>query len=157
MDLSKVKWIVIFVLAMGSIWLITEPGVNYMIGRFSAQEAGSDPSRDTINEAGLTRVGTFLMMTFRYEKADEVFELALERYPEGKNAEYNYFRQARAAEKMKDYRRAVNILEDIIADDGHSIDPRIPESDALRLRADKLIETHELGEIRPKDAPRNLL
>lgn len=154
MDLSKVKWVVLAVVVIGGIFLVTEPGVNYMIGRFSATTSGADAKRDELNEAGLSRVGTFLMMTGRYAKADEVFDLAYEKFPNGVNADYNYFRQARCAEKKKDFERAVRILEDLIAANAHSKDPRIPESDALRLRADKLIETHELGEIKPRSSQR---
>jgi hypothetical protein len=157
MDLSKVKWVVIAIVVLGSIWLVTSPGINYMIGRFTAHEVGADPKRDVFDEAGLTRVGTFLMMTGRYASADSVFDTSLDRYPDGKNANYNYFRQARCAEKAKDPRRAVIILEDLIDMNAHADDERIPENDALRLRADKIIELNELGEIRPKDAPRKLL
>lgn len=160
MDLSKVKWVLIAVLVFGGFWLVTEGGINYMHKKFTADEPGTDAAIDERNEAGLTRLGAFLMMTFRYQKADEVFQNALDLFPDGVNADYNYFRQARCAEKAYDFKRAVQIMEDLMDWSASDNDPRIPTNDELRLRADKLIEMHDLGEISPRkrdDKNRRLL
>ena len=50
----------------------------------------------------------------------------------------------KCAEKQSKWRQAVNLLETLIQFDAHSYDPRVPERDNLRLRADKLIEMYEL-------------
>jgi tetratricopeptide (TPR) repeat protein len=147
MDLSKFKWPLIIAAVAGAIWLITDPGVNYMYNKFTADEPGADAKRDEMNEAGLSRLGGFLLMTFRYERAGQVFNAALERYPQGKNALYNYYRTAKCEEKQGNYAKCVTILQDLRDQDASSKDDRVPTADVLQLRIDKLVEVHELGEI----------
>lgn len=147
MDLSKAKWIVLIgiVLALG--WLVTEPGISYLHRRFSA-DPGGDARRAEMNEAGLSRLGGFLMMTLRFSWAERVFEDALRLYPEGKNSRYNLYRLAKMKEKRGDYRASVRILARLMAENAHAIDDRVPTNDVLTLRRNTLIETHELDEAR---------
>jgi len=73
-----------------------------------------------------------------------VYETAISRYPDGKNVWYNKYQMARCADKLSDYRKEVNILRELMDANAHSIDERVPVNDNLRLRADKLVEMHEL-------------
>jgi hypothetical protein len=50
----------------------------------------------------------------------------------------------KCAEKLEDYRKAVDILEELMDANASSIDSRVPENDNLKLRSEKLIELHEL-------------
>ena len=144
MDLSGLKWPIILAVVIGGIWLLSSGGTNFMIKNFTKAQPGADPARDKTDEAGLSRIGGFLMKTFRYEKAFEVFDTAATRYPNGANVLYNRYRMAKCAEKMEKYNLSVNILESLMAMDAHSIDDRVPPRDILRPRAEKLIEVHEL-------------
>ncbi len=147
MDLSRFKWPLIILIVGGAIWLVTDPGVDYMFNKFTKGEVGADPKQDALNEAGLTRLADFLMKTFRYARAAEVINADLDRYPQGKNALLNYYRLAKCVEKMGQYADSVKILQDLRDQEAHSTDERVPERDVLQLRIDKLVETHELGEI----------
>lgn len=144
MDLSKLKWPVIIIVVAGVAWLFSSAGVQWQYNKFTSSPPGVDPDRDKVNEAGLSRLGGFLMKTFRYTKADQVLSECCRRYPTGDNYWHNYYRLAKLAEKRGDYSRSVQILEDLIVHRASKIDPRVPEYGALRLRADKLIEVHEL-------------
>lgn len=151
MDLSRLKWPLIIIIVVGLGWLMTEGGVNFMRNKFTAPitstNADEIAKKEEFNEAGLSRLGGFLLKTFRYQKAEEVFLDAVTLYPNGKNFYYNWYRIAKCAEKRGGYAEARNILEDLMAEDAHSVDKNVPPFDALRLRADKLIETHELGQL----------
>ena len=144
MDLSKFKWPIIIAVVVGVGWLLSSPGVDFMYRKFSSGQIGASDKEDRFNESGLSKLGGYLMMTFRYGKAEEVYQTAVQNFPDGKNYYYNMYRIARCAEKKDEYGRSVQILEDLMAMDASTIDKRIPENDALRLRADKLIEMHEL-------------
>jgi tetratricopeptide (TPR) repeat protein len=151
MDLSRLKWPLIILIVFGGGWLVSEGGVSFMHNKFAAPITSTDEAeiakKEEFNEAGLSRLGGFLLKTLRYKKAEAVFLDAVELYPNGKHFYYNWYRLAKCAEKRGDYATARNILEDLMAEDAHSVEKDVPPYDALRLRADKLIETHELGEI----------
>ncbi|MBX7258758.1 MAG: tetratricopeptide repeat protein [Candidatus Hydrogenedentes bacterium] len=147
MDLSRFKWPIIIIVVAAAIWLVTDPGVNYMYNKFTKGEVGADPKQDELNEAGLSRLAGFLMQTFRYQRAGEVFNECLRRFPQGKNALYNYYRLAKCVEKQGQYAECVKILQDLRDQEAHNTDDRVPTRDVLQLRIDKLVETHELGEI----------
>ena len=88
-------------------------------------------------------------MTFRYERAEEILQQAVDRFPEGKNVYYNYYRLVKCQEIREDYEKAVDTLVWLMDINANQIDDRVPEPDNLKLRANKLIETHELGELIP--------
>jgi len=147
MDMSKVL-IVIVLLALGGLaYLASSPGVNYLHGKYTQTPAGSDAAQDAKNEAGLSKLGGFLMNTWRYKKANEVMQDAVERYPQGADFWYNKYRMVKCAEKAENFKRAVNLLKECIDNDAHSKDPRVPENANLELRRNKLLEMHGLGEI----------
>ncbi|MBI4559987.1 MAG: tetratricopeptide repeat protein [Candidatus Hydrogenedentes bacterium] len=148
MDLSKFKWPVIILVVVVVLWLMSNGGVDYMFRSFTENTPGEDAARDAADESGLSKLGGFLMYTFRYEKAMKVFEVAIERYPNGPNRIYNYYRLAKCYEKMDRYAESSNILRDLMYMGAHDKDDRVPQYDVLKLRRDKLIEVHELGEIR---------
>lgn len=147
MDLSKFKWPIIIAVVAGAIWLVTDPGVDYMYNKFTQGEPGQDAAKDEANEAGLSRLGGFLMQTFRYAKAQMVLEKDLEMFPQGKNALYNDYRLAKCVEKQGDYARCVRILQELRDMEASGQDERIPNRDVLQLRIDKLVEVNELGEV----------
>lgn len=150
MDLSFLKWPLIILVVAGGAWLVTDGGVNYMINQFKQDTPGEDESRDRVNEAGLSRVAGFLLLTFRYQKADEVLTYLTQNYVPADGAEHywhNLYRLAKCKEKQGQYGVAVNILRELAHADAHSHDDRVPRFDVLRLRAEKLMETHEVGEV----------
>ncbi len=142
MDLTWLKWLVIILVIVGVIWLFTSGGVNYMENKFS--QPAADDAAAVVNEAGLSKLGGFLLGTFRYDRARQVFEKAVDGYPEGANYYYNYYRLVKCYEKLGRYQDAVDVLADLSARDAHTIDERVPESSNLDLRCGKLIEIHEL-------------
>lgn len=145
MDLSGLKWPVIILVIVAVGWLCTSGGVNFMVNNFTKATPGEDEKRDKTDEAGLTRVAGFLMKTFRYEWALDVMEQAMDRYGEdGANYWYNKYRTAKCYEKIEDYQRSHTILQELIAANAHDLDERVPENDNIKLRAEKLKETHEL-------------
>jgi tetratricopeptide (TPR) repeat protein len=148
MDLSQLKWPLIAAVVVLGAWLISDPGVDYMYSRFTREAPGADPERDKVNEAGLSRLGGFLLKTFRYQRAQEVFQRSLQLFPEGENALYNQYRLAKCAEKLNNPQEAIRLLRELRAMDAHSMDERVPHGDNLKLRADKLMELHDLGELR---------
>lgn len=147
MDLSRLKWPLIIIVVVGLGWLLTDGGVKFLRGKFTEGEVGVDPKQDEFNEAGLSNLAGFLIKTFRYASAEEVLLDAMERYPEGKNYLNNRYRLAKCAEKQGRYEECVQHLAALRDMDAHQYDDRIPEVDVLNLRIDKLVETHELGEV----------
>ena len=150
MDLSFLKWPVIILVVVGAAWLITDGGVNYMVNQFKQGTIGEDEARDRVNEAGLSRVAGFLLLTFRYEKADEVLTYLVTNYIPANGAEHywhNLYRLAKCKEKQGNYQASVNILQELAHKDANSMDDRVPGFDVLRLRAEKLMETHGFGEV----------
>lgn len=146
MDLSRFKWPLIIVAVCFVIWLGTSGGVNYMVGNFTKATVGQDAARDKTDEAGLTRVAGFLLYTFRYEGANQVMQMAIERYGEdGANYWFNVYRTAKCYEKFGDYQRSYDILQELIAANASTLDDRVPNNDNLTLRANKLKEVHELS------------
>lgn len=147
MDLSRFKWplIIIFVFLVG--WLLTNPGVNFMHQRLVDRPVGESAEADKATEAGLTRLGWFLIRTFRYQKARQVLDDAIDLYPNGENVLLNHYRLAKVEEKLGNYAEAVRLLRYLEDIDAHSHDPDVPESSNLKLRADKIMEMHDLGEI----------
>lgn len=148
MDLSRLKWPIIILVVVGAGWLLTAPGINYMHTRFTSGQPGVDPARDLRNEAGLSRLGGFLVKTFRYEKGYQVLNDACTLYPGGPNFWNNQYRMAKCLEKMGNYHGAVQTLQMLMGNNANAIDARVPGFDVLKLRTDKLIEVHGLGEIR---------
>lgn len=147
MDLSKLKWPLIIVAVIAVWWLMSNPGVNFMYNKFTQEAPGADPVKDKANEAGLSRLGGFCLKTFRYEKAYGIFSECITRYPQGANAKYNYYRMAKCAEKMGRIQESIKILRQLQEGNAHELDDRVPEPSNLKLRADKLMEMHNLGEI----------
>ncbi len=146
MDLSWAKFPIIILVIFGIGWLVSSGGVNYMHNKF-AVEAGEDEKQNELNEAGLTRLASFLLKTLRYEKGAKILEDSIRLYPSGKNALYNQYRLAKAYEKQTKYPEAILLLVSLVNIDGHSYDDRIAPNDAIKLRVDKLRETHELGQV----------
>lgn len=147
MDLSGLKWPLIIGIVVLAGWLVSEGGVNFMYEKFTSTPVDQQSAEQKeAYEAGLSRLGGFLIKTFRYGKAEEVFSEAMTRYPEGKNYLYNHYRFAKCAEKQGRIDECVAILVDLRDMDAHSYDKRIPDGDVLKLRIDKLAETHGVGE-----------
>ena len=144
MDLSFLKWPIILGVIALVVFLASNSGVNFMVKKFSADTPGVDIKKDEINEAGLSRVGGYCLRLVKFQKANEIFNLAVSRYPNGKNALYNKYRMIRCAEKMGEFQRAVNIMRELIAVNASTVDSRVADNDNLRLRSEKLIEMHEL-------------
>jgi len=145
MDLSGLKWPLIIAVIVLIGWLMSSGGVNFMVNKFSAATPGNDIERDKTDEAGLSKVAGYLLFLWRYEKAAAVMELSMDRYGEvGANYWHNYYRLVKCYEKMKDYQRSYNILQELIAVNASQFDDRVPENDNLSLRATKLKEVHEL-------------
>lgn len=150
MDLSWLKWPSIILVVVLVAWLLGSAGVNFMFNKFTADEPGQNADVDKRNEAGLTKLGNYLMKTLRYSKAEEVIQTAVDKYPTGENYWLNVYRLVRLAEKRGDYQRAVDLLEYLIANEAPTKDESIPVVENLRARADKLIEVHELGKKKKK-------
>ncbi|HQH52842.1 MAG TPA: hypothetical protein PKY01_10490 [Candidatus Hydrogenedentes bacterium] len=149
MDLSRFKWPIIILIVIGVFWLLSSPGINFLHKKFTSVKPGEDAKVDKATEAGLSRLGGFLIKTFRYEKGYEVLTDACNMYPEGVGANYwyNQYRMAKCLEKMDRVREALQILDFLYANDIHAVDERVPPQDVLKLRLDKLQEIHGLGEI----------
>ncbi|MCC6154344.1 MAG: hypothetical protein IT367_11325 [Candidatus Hydrogenedentes bacterium] len=147
MDLSRLKWPLIIIVVAGGIWLLTDGGVRFLRNHFNQGEVGADPKKDEYNEAGLSKLAGFLMLTFRYASAEQVLLDAMEKYPEGVHFLHNKYRLAKCVEKQGRYDECVEILVELRNMDAHQYDDQVPEPDILQTRIDKLIETHELGEV----------
>ncbi|HDP34578.1 MAG TPA: hypothetical protein ENN29_05655 [Candidatus Hydrogenedentes bacterium] len=145
MDLSGLKWPLIIVVIVGIAFLASSPGVNYMVNNFTKAAPGQDPERDRIDEAGLTRVGGYLMYLWHYERAMAVMQMAIDRYgPEGANYWYNKYRIARCLDRLHRYKASYDVLQELINVEASQYDNRVPGNDNLRARAAKLKEVHEL-------------
>jgi tetratricopeptide (TPR) repeat protein len=144
MDLSGLKWPIIIAVVVGLGWLLTSGGVNWMVGNFTKATPGIDAQQDMVDEAGLSRVGGYLLFMWRWEKANDVLSLAVERYPEGPNLYYNLYRIARCEERMGNYQAAVDLMRELMDYDAHEIDERVPHTENLNLQANKLIEMYDL-------------
>jgi tetratricopeptide (TPR) repeat protein len=145
MDLSWMKWPLIVGVVFLVFWLLSSAGVNFMYSKFTAGTPGADAAVDTRNEAGLTKLGNYLMKTLRYSKAEEVIQKAVDTYPQGANYWLNVFRLVRLAEKREDYQHAVDLLQYLIQNDAPGKNPHIPQIENLEARMQKLIEVHELN------------
>ena len=146
MDLSWAKFPIIILVIGGFGWLVSSGGVNYMHKKF-AVEASEDEDQNKVNEAGLTRVAGFLLKTLRYGKGAEVLEDAIRLYPNGENALYNQYRLAKAYEKQQQYEKTLFLLNGLYQMEASQYDDRIAPNDALKLRMEKLAETHEMGQV----------
>lgn len=146
MDLSWAKFPVIILVIFGLGWLVSAGGVNYMHKKF-AVEAGEDEKQNELNEAGLSRLAGFLLKTLRYEQGGKVLEDSIRLYPNGKNALFNQYRLARSYEKQTKYQEALFLLDGLWKMEAHQYDDRIAPNNALKLRMEKLAETHELGQV----------
>ena len=144
MDLSFLKWPIIIALIAVVCFLLSGSGVDYMLKKFTAEPPGANAQRDVTNEMGLSRLGGYCLRLFRYEKAMNIFETATSRFPDGKNRWYNEYRKVRCAEKMINYKKAADILLMLIDINANQFDKRVPNNDVLKLRREKLVETHEL-------------
>lgn len=145
MDLSGLKWPLIIVVVGFVGWLGTSGGINWMVNNATKAQPGVDAERDVLDEATLTKVGGYLMMLWKYERAIEVMELALDRYPNGKNAYYNYYRLVRCYERLGNNQHAYDILKDLMSMQAWEYDSRVPSQDGLAHNAQKLQELHELN------------
>ena len=145
MDLSGLKWPILIVVVVGIVFLASSPGIDFMISRFTSATVGEDANRDRRDEAGLTRVAGYLLLQWRYERALETMQLALDRYgSSGANFWYNKYRMAKCYEKLNRYQASYNLLNELMATNANQIDSRVPENNNLRLRATKLKEVHNL-------------
>lgn len=145
MDLSGLKWPAIILVIAGVVWLMSSGGVSWMEQNFMKATPGVDAAKDKTDEAGLTRLGGYLLTLWRYEHAARVMEAAIARYDiNGANYWYNHYRLVKCYEKMGDYQRAYNVLKQLAGATAHQYDKRVPENDNLSLRASKLKELHEL-------------
>ena len=144
MDLSKLKWVLIAAVVIGGGWLVTEGGINWVYKNATEDTAGADPEKDKIDESTLSRYGGFLLTTFRYEKAKEFYQTAIDRYPDGDNLWWNYYQMARCEEKLYNYQRAADILRMLWLEDAHQYDKRVDGQSTLKQRLDLLIELNDL-------------
>jgi len=144
MDLSGLKWPLIIVVVVFFGWLGTSGGVNWMVNNFTQATPGVDLTKDATDEAGLSKVATYLTYLWRYERAAGVLETMMERYPHGAHYWYGMYRLSTCYERMGMYQEAYNLLNQLIDTTANSLDDRIPENDNLSLKAAKLRETHEL-------------
>lgn len=149
MDLSFLKWPILILVIVGGGWLVSEGGINYMINRFSQGTVGQDEARDRTNELGLSRIAGFLIFTFRYEKADQVLSHLTTRHTPDTGAQHywhNLYRLALCKERLGRQDQAVMILRNLAHANAHQYDDRVPGYEVLRLRAERLMEAHGLGE-----------
>lgn len=144
MDLSFLKWPIIIAVVVGIGWLMSSGGVNYMYKNFTKDAPGANAEKDVANEAGLSKLGGYCLLLWKYERAMGIFQEAIKRFPNGKNALYNGYRMVKCAEKLGDYARAAGILKELIAVNASATDNRVPDNAVLQLRAEKLIELHDL-------------
>jgi len=145
MDLSGLKWPIIIVVIVAIGWLMTSGGVNWMVGNFTKATPGQDAARDKTDEAGLSRVGGYLLVLWRWEKAAKVMETSIDRYgTNGANYWYNLYRLATCYDRLERYQDSYDTLQDLIAANAHQYDERVPNNDNLSLRASKLKEVNEL-------------
>lgn len=145
MDLGKLKWPLIIAAVVLVFWLASNGGVNYMVTRFTTAVPGQDAERDKIDEAGLSRFGGYLMLTFQFDKAASVLELAVDRYgPSGANYWYNLYRLSKCYDRLKRYRESHDILVMLVDNDAKQFDKRVPDAQIMRVTATRLKEVQGL-------------
>jgi tetratricopeptide (TPR) repeat protein len=145
MDLSGLKWPLIIVVVVAIGWLLSSGGVNWMIGQATKSVPGQDAAQDAKDEARLSKIAGYCMVLWRYEKAAEVLDQCFDRYGStGANYYHNMYRMVKCQEKLGQYQRAYNILQELLAANAWTIDSRVPNFDNLNLRAQKMREVHEL-------------
>ena len=145
MDVSKLIWLLVIVVVVGGAWLFTSGGVNYQFNKYTETPVSEESAESQVaHEKGLSKLGGFLLSTFRYERAAEVYKTAIERYPTGENVWWNAYQLARAYEKMENYEEAVRWLVHLRDSDADAQDERVPGRDALGLRIQNLVEVHEI-------------
>lgn len=145
MDLSKVKWIVIIALLVAAGWFVsTESGKQTWFNHYTKNIPGLDANQDLKDEKGLSWLASLLIRTFRYEDAAEVLDATLDRYPDGANWYYNYYRLARCEEKLENYQAAADILLMLRDEYAGDVDGRIPNNQIIDYRLQQLIELHGL-------------
>ncbi len=145
MDLSGFKWPLIIAALVGTGWLFTSGGVNWMYGRFTAAAPGVDVAQDLRDEAGLTKLAGYTYHIWKWRVCIDIIETSVERY--GQNAPNYWFNMERLStcyERVGDYQTAVNILDGLIQADAHQFDERVGNFDNLSLRVSKLREMYEL-------------
>lgn len=143
MDLSGLKWPLIIVVVVAIGWLGTSGGINWMVSQSTKATPGQDAKQDARDEQRLTSVAGYLLMLWRYEKAGEVLSMAIDRYPNGENYWYNYYRMAKCYEKLGKPAEACNTLITVMQNRDQISDERVPNADNLRLRATKIAETNQ--------------
>lgn len=144
MDLSFLKWPVIIGVVVFVGWMMSSGGVNYFYKNYASAETGVDDKEDVRNEAGLSRIGGYSFMLFKYNQALGIFDFTVQKYPNGKNVWYNMYRMVRCAEKLEDYKKAKVLLDALINMDAHALDERVPVTENLKLRKEKLVEIYGL-------------
>ena len=147
MDLSKVKWLVIIAVVGGIIYYLTGPGVNSAYNNATKAAVGVNPDRDAIDEATLSKYGGYLSAMLRYEKSEEFYTTAIDRYgQDSKNFWLNTYKRARCRQKLNKYPESADDLFFLWTEDGHLHDKRVPVNNSLKNQLAKLIELFDLGE-----------
>ena len=145
MDLSGLKWPLIIVVVVGIGWLASSGGVAWMESNFTKSTVGADPERDKLDEKGLSRLATYVIYLWKYEKAEELMNTAIDRYGEtGENYWFNLYRISTCDERLGKWQEAADGLQFLIDNTASEKDSRIPENDNLSLKLGKLREVHEL-------------
>ena len=145
MDLSGLKWPLIIVIIVAVGWLASSGGVSWMQTNFTKATPGTDVERDKIDEAGLSRLATYVLYLWKYEKAKEILTLSIDRYGEGgANYWFNVYRISTCNERLGNYQEAVDDLQYLMDSTASEKDARVPELDNLALKAAKIREVHEL-------------
>lgn len=145
MDLSGLKWPMIIAVLVGTGWLFTSGGVNWMYGKFTAAAPGVDLAQDTRDEAGLTKLAGYTYHIWKWRTTISIIETSIARY--GQNAPNYWFNMERLStcyERIGDYQTSFDILQGLIQADAHQYDERVGNMDNLALRASKLKEMYEL-------------
>ena len=144
MDMSKLVWAFAIVAVIVVGWLLTSGGTEFMYKQYTESTPGVDEAQDKRDEAGLSRLGGYLLRTFRYERAAEVYEAAIKRYPNSKNYYMNIYNQAKAYQKMEEWEKAADNLMYLRDVDGDQYDERVPNFDQLNGELSRIVEVHGL-------------
>ena len=145
MDLSGLKWPLIIVVLVAVGWLASSGGVSWMQNNFTKATPGTDLERDKIDEAGLSRLATYVLYLWKYEKAKEILTLSVDRYGEaGANYWFNVYRISTCNERLGNYQEAVDDLQYLMDNEASTKDDRVPERDNLSLKAEKIKSVNEL-------------
>ena len=146
MDLSGLKWPLIIAAIVGIGWLASSPGVSWMEANFTKSTPGADAERDKLDEAGLSRLATYVLYLWKYQKAKDLMTESIERYGEnGANFWFNKYRISTCDDRLGNWQEAVDGLQELIDVDAHTKDDRIPEIDNLQLKMEKIKSVHELA------------